>query len=278
MRIKVLQATHPEMIKSLDTARLRELYLASEIFAPGDICLTYSHVERFIIGGAQPTKEGLKLTTRKEVGSDPFLARRELGVINIGGAGRITIDGSNYDLEPRDGLYIGSGSANVVFESKDAANPAKFYLASSPSHARHPVVRIPVSEAKPMPMGSAETSNERTIYQYVHPDICKSSQLLLGLTSLKKGSVWNTMPCHLHDRRSEIYFYFDLKPSDRVFHFMGQPQETRHLLMANEQAAISPPWSIHSGAGTSSYSFIWAMAGDNQDYKDMDQVPTIDLR
>lgn len=278
MRIKVLQATHPEMIKSLDTAQLRELYLASEIFVPGEICLTYSHVERFIIGGAQPVKEGLKLTTMKEVGSDPFLARREMGVINVGGAGRVSIDGSKYELEPRDGVYIGAGSANVVFESKDAANPAKFYLASSPSHARHPTVRIPVSEAKPMPMGAVETSNERTIYQYVNPDICKSSQLLLGLTSLKKGSVWNTMPCHLHDRRSEIYFYFDLKPADRVFHFMGQPHETRHLLMANEQAAISPPWSIHSGAGTSSYSFIWAMAGDNQDYKDMDQVPTIDLR
>jgi 4-deoxy-L-threo-5-hexosulose-uronate ketol-isomerase len=278
MRIKVLQATHPEMIKSLDTKQLRDLYLASEIFVPGEICLTYSHIERFIIGGVQPTTEALKLTTLKEVGSDPFLARREMGAINIGGAGRVTVDGSSYDLAPRDGLYIGAGSANVLFESKDAANPAKFYIASSPSHARHPTVRIPVSEAKPMPMGAVETANERTIYQYVNPDICKSSQLLLGLTSLKKGSIWNTMPCHLHDRRSEIYFYFDLKPTDRVFHFMGQPHETRHLLIANEQAAISPPWSIHSGAGTSNYSFIWAMAGDNQDYKDMDQVPTIELR
>lgn len=278
MRIRVLQATHPEMIKSLDTAQLRNLYLASEIFVAGEICLTYSHVERFIIGGAQPTKEALPLKTAKEVGSDSFLARRELGVVNIGGAGRVTVDGSHHELEPRDGLYVSTGSASVVFESRDAAQPAKFYLASSPSHARHPTVRIPVSESKPMPMGAVETANERTIYQYIHPEICKSSQLLLGLTSLKKGSVWNTMPCHLHDRRSEIYFYFDLKPNDRVFHFMGQPGETRHLVMANEQAAISPPWSIHSGAGTSSYSFIWAMAGDNQDYKDMDMVPTGDLR
>ncbi len=177
MRIKVLQATHPEMIRSLDTARLRELYLASEIFAPGEICLTYSHVERFIVGGAQPLKEGLKLATAKEVGSDPFLARREMGVINIGGVGHVTIDGSHYELGPRDGLYIGAGSANVLFESKDAAAPAKFYLASSPSHAHHPSVRIPVAEAKPMPMGAPETSNERTIYQYVNPDICKSSRI-----------------------------------------------------------------------------------------------------
>ena len=277
MRVKVLQASHPDMIKSLDTEQLRALYLASEIFSPDDICLTYSHVERFIIGGAMPARVPLKLDATKEIGSNAFLARRELGVVNIGGPGRITVDGTNYDLEPRDGLYIGMGATDVVFASKNEANPAKYYLASSPAHARHPNVKIAVADAKPMPMGSVETSNERTIFQYVHPEVCKSAQLLLGLTALKKGSVWNTMPCHLHDRRSEIYFYFDLKPTDRVFHFMGQPHETRHILVANEQAVISPPWSIHTGAGTSSYSFIWAMAGDNQDYKDMDQVliPTL---
>ena len=278
MRIKVLQATHPDMVAALDTERLRELYLASEIFAPDEICLTYSHVERFIIGGAIPARAPIKLTTTKEVGSDPFLARRELGVVNIGGPGRITVDGTAYDLEPRDGLYIGMGSANVVFSSNNEANPAKFYLACSPAHTRHPTTKIAVADAKPMPMGAVETANQRTIFQYVHPEVCKSAQLLLGLTSLKTGSIWNTMPCHTHDRRSEIYFYFDLKATDRVFHFMGEPRETRHILVANEQAVISPPWSIHCGAGTSNYSFIWAMAGDNQDYKDMDQVPTIDLR
>ncbi len=278
MRVKVLQASHPDMIKSLDTEQLRALYLASEIFAADEICLTYSHVERFIIGGAMPARAPLKLDAAKEIGSSSFLARRELGVVNIGGPGRVTVDGTHYDLEPRDGLYIGMGATDIVLSSKNEANPAKYYLASSPAHTRHPTVKIAVADAKPMPMGSVETCNERTIFQYVHPEVCKSAQLLLGLTALKKGSVWNTMPCHLHDRRSEIYFYFDLKPTDRVFHFMGQPHETRHILVANEQAVISPPWSIHTGAGTASYSFIWAMAGDNQDYKDMDQVPTPTLR
>jgi 4-deoxy-L-threo-5-hexosulose-uronate ketol-isomerase len=278
MRIKVLQATHPDMIRSLDTQQLRELYMATDLFVPDDISLAYSHVERFIVGGVLPVKGPVKLATAKEVGSDPFLARRELGIVNIGGPGRVTVDGTAFNLAARDGLYVGMGASDVSFESREAGSPARYYLASSPSHAQHPVKHISMESAKPMHMGAPETSNERTIYQYIHPDICRSSQLLLGLTSLRKGNVWNTMPCHLHDRRSEIYFYFDLGANDRVFHFMGQPQETRHFVVSNEQAVVSPPWSIHTGAGTASYSFIWAMAGDNQDYKDMDAVPMATLR
>jgi 4-deoxy-L-threo-5-hexosulose-uronate ketol-isomerase len=278
MKINVLQATHPDLLKSLDTARLRELYLADTVFAPDDIRLTYSHVERFIVGGAMPVRSSLALATSKEIGSDPFLARREMGVVNIGAAGRVIVDDATYELAPREGLYIAQGSAKVLFESQSAATPAKFYLASTPAHRRFETVKIGARDTKPMPMGSAATSNERIINQYIHPDICRSAQLLLGLTALNAGSVWNTMPCHLHDRRSEIYFYFDMQPEARVFHFMGEPHETRHIVVANEQAVISPPWSIHTGCGTSNYAFIWAMAGDNQDYKDMDAVSIAQLR
>ncbi len=276
--MNILQATHPDMMVGLDTAALRSHYLLTELFVAGEIRLHYSHVERMIIGGAAPRGQPLTLTATRELGSTPFLERRELGIINIGAAGQVRVDGVAYEMQSRDGLYVASGSSDVVFESRDPSTPARYYLVSVPAHARFATTRIAIGEAKPMKLGALETSNQRTIYQYVHPDVCKSSQLLLGLTALEPGSVWNTMPCHLHDRRSEIYFYFDMKPEDRVFHFMGRPSETRHIVVANEQAVISPPWSIHTGAGTSRYTFIWAMAGDNQDYRDMDPVPTSALR
>jgi 4-deoxy-L-threo-5-hexosulose-uronate ketol-isomerase len=265
--MKVFQATHPDMVVGATAAELREYFLLTELFVPDEVRLNYSHVERLIAGGASPVTRPLKLQTSLE--------RRELGVINIGGGpGKIAVDGRSYPLAPRDGLYAGMGTAEVVFESADSKAPARFYLVSAPAHTRYDTVRIARDQVKPMRLGSQATANQRTINQYIHPDVCQSAQLLLGLTALEAGSVWNTMPPHLHERRSEIYFYFDMQPEDRVFHFMGQPAETRHLVVANEQAVIAPPWSIHMGAGTSRYSFIWSMAGDNQDYKDMDAVPT----
>jgi 4-deoxy-L-threo-5-hexosulose-uronate ketol-isomerase len=278
MKFDTRHASHPSFIGSANSQTLRDQYHVSGIFIPDDVSLTFSHIERMIVGGVMPVSKSIELNEVPALNKGPFLARRELGVINVGGNGKVTVDGKEWSLGAREGLYVPQGTNTLVFSSDSKDAPAKFYLASTPAHARYETVKIDIAKANPMPVGAPATANARTIYQYINPDICKSAQLLMGLTSLKEGSVWNTMPCHLHERRAETYFYFDLKADARVVHIMGEPTETRHIFVANEEAVISPPWGIHTGCGTSNYSFIWAMGGENQEYKDVTWVPMDTLR
>ncbi|WP_462335566.1 5-dehydro-4-deoxy-D-glucuronate isomerase [Fusobacterium varium] len=278
MKLDVRYANHPEDSKHYTTEELRKHYFIGTIFRTDEAALTYSHVDRIIAGGIMPVTKEVRLEGSKELGSEFFLERRELGVINIGGAGKITVDGVEYRMNSKDGLYIGMGSKELVFISEDSLNPAKFYINSAPAHMTYPIVKIDIEKANPVKLGSIANSNERTIFQYVHPAVCKSCQLLMGMTVLETNNVWNTMPCHTHERRMEVYFYFNMDPETRVFHLMGEPTETRHIIMANEQGVISPSWSIHSGVGTSNYTFIWGMVGENQTFTDMDHIAMGDLR
>jgi 4-deoxy-L-threo-5-hexosulose-uronate ketol-isomerase len=271
-------AIDPQAAAAMATDELRSHFHIGDLFRPGRISLTYTHYDRMIVGGAVPMSEVLDLPAIKPTGTKNFLDRREMIAVNIGGAGTVETDGTRHQLAARDMIYVGMGTQTLRFSSADASSPAKFYLLSAPAHQAHPTTLIRIGDAKRIDLGSQKTSNERSIFQFIHPEGVKTCQLVVGMTQLAEGSVWNTMPCHVHDRRMEVYLYFDVPETARVFHFLGEPDETRHLVMKNEEAALSPPWSIHSGVGTSNYAFIWAMAGDNVDYTDVDPVPLETLR
>ena len=270
-------ASSPQAVKQYDTEQLRAEFLIDNLMELGKINLTYSHYDRYIAGSAVPI-QALTLETIDPLKSSFFLERRELGIINVGGNGVVLVDGTSYELGFKDALYIGSGNKEVVFKSDNANNPAKFYINSAPAHKNFPTKKVGLAEANKLQLGAMETANHRTVNQMIIGGIVETCQLQMGMTELKTGSVWNTMPAHVHDRRMEVYFYLDIPENQAVCHFMGQPQETRHIWMHNHQAVISPPWSIHSGAGTSNYTFIWGMAGENLDYADMDVAKITDLK
>ncbi|MGF1789387.1 MULTISPECIES: 5-dehydro-4-deoxy-D-glucuronate isomerase [Photobacterium] len=276
--MEIRQPIHSEHAKQLDTAGLREQFLIEDMFQAGQINLTYSHIDRIIVGGAVPTTEALMLEGGKEIGVDYFLERRELGAINIGEPGLVIVDGETFEIGTREAIYVGKGTKEVKFESVSAEKPARFYVNSAPAHMTYPTRKITREDASPETLGSQENCNVRTINKYLHPAVLPTCQLLMGLTELAPGSLWNTMPCHTHERRMEVYLYFNMKDDNIVFHYMGEPQETRHIVMRNEQAVISPSWSIHSGVGTAAYTFIWSMVGENQTFHDMDHVAMSDLK
>lgn len=273
LKVETRHAVHADHAEGMNTADLRKHFLAEGLFAEGEMNLIYTHYERFVLGGVVPGAGSLTLDKIDQSGTPNFLDRREMGIVNIGEMGTVSATGETWTLNRGDVLYLGKGAGPVTF-----SGAGRFYITSTPAHAAFPNRLISISEAEVLKLGAPETSNQRTIYQFIHPLVMESCQLILGYTVLENGSVWNTMPAHVHDRRMEAYLYFNLPEKERVMHLMGKPSETRHLFVANEEAAISPPWSIHSGAGTSNYTFIWAMGGDNVDYTDMDFVQPGDLR
>ncbi len=275
--VDVRYAVHPNEFKSLQTQELRASFLVENIFKDNEVHIVYSHYDRLIIGGVKPVSKEVTLGTYEELKAEFFLQRREIGIINVGGKGKVIADGESIAMGTKDALYIGRGVKHVSFQSLENS-PALFYFNSAPAHATHPTRKVTLQEAETVELGSLETSNHRIIRKVLVNSVIDTCQLQMGITELQKGSVWNTMPPHVHDRRMEAYFYFDLPDNHVVCHFMGQPQETRHLFVKNHNAVISPPWSIHSGAGTSNYTFIWGMAGENLDYGDMDSVAPGDLR
>ncbi len=268
--------------KRYTTEETRKEFLIEKLFAADEVIAVYSHVDRMVTLGIMPVNECVPLDKGIDIwhnfGTEYFLERRELGMFNVGGEGQVTVDGTVYDLGHKDCLYITRGAKEVFFCSKDAANPAKYYIVSAPAHCSYETRLIRIQDAAKKPLGAMETSNKRVINQFIHPSVLKTCQLSMGMTALEPGSVWNTMPAHTHERRMEVYFYFDIPENNVVFHMMGEGQETRHIVMQNEQAVISPSWSIHCGAGTSNYTFIWAMGGENQAFDDMDEIPTTELR
>ena len=270
-------ASSPKDVRYYDTTRLREEFLIDDLFPVDDVKMVYSHIDRIITGSAVPKTKPLSLSAGEELRAEYFLERRELGVINVGGEGVMVVDGTRYELRYKDGMYVGMGAKDVRSESKDASKPAKFYFNSAPAHKTYPTVLIKPEDCVKVELGTMEESNHRTICKYILPGQVESCQLVMGMTSLKPGSVWNTMPCHTHDRRMEVYLYFGLPEHALVMHYMGQPSETRHVVMRNLQAIISPSWSIHAASGTRAYTFIWGMVGENQDFDDMDHVPMADI-
>ncbi len=275
--MEIRHAISPFEAKNFDTKALRENFLINNLFQPGKLKTLYSHIDRIIVGGVCPADQALQLEAGKEMGVDFFLERRELGVINVGGKGMVSVGGIEHELQYKEGIYVGAGVKEVTFSSIDPKNLAKFYLNSATAHKAFPTVKVTAENAKQLKLGSMEESNKRTIYQFIHPDVLQSCQLCMGMTILEPGCVWNTMPCHTHDRRMEVYFYFEMDENSVVFHQMGEPSETRHIITRNEEAVISPSWSIHSGVGTRNYTFIWGMVGENQTFTDMDPIEISEL-
>lgn len=271
-------STHPEQAKAFTTEELRKNYLVEDLFVVGETKLVYTLEDRAIVGGITPGEKPISLEGHDKIKADYFLERREVGIVNVGSSGKVVVDGEEYMMGNKDCLYVGLGKRELIFSSDSAEQPAKFYVFSAPAHKEYPVQKVSFNEVEPIELGASENANERVLRRMIHMDGIQSCQVVMGMTQLKTGSVWNSMPTHTHDRRMEVYLYIDMDENVRMFHMMGQPTQTRHIVMKNDEAVISPPWSIHCGAATGSYTFVWAMAGENKTYSDMDQVAMDEIR